>query len=476
MFRFFEAVKLDLRARAVPALGPQQDGACWASPRSFQILASVVGIGLLLCISSSVAQDRSGSEFKGSVSIPLDSWIYPVLDRLAALGYMPDGTAMVRPYTRLEAARLVGEAHEQYFEMDDVGPALLASLDREFAVETRILSGGANREARWESAYTRFTGIGGTPLRDGFHFSQTLVDDYGRPYGQGANNVTGLSSEAVVGPFAVYFRGEYQFASALPVSIYGAQAQQALVASDQLPFGWNLRFGNTSRLRPVEAYAALTLGRWQVAFGQQSLWWGPDRTTSLILSNNSAGLPMLRLSRVEPASLPGSLKFLGPVRFDFFMGREGGIHFLRLGPNFVPYGTENASVTPPPYMWGAHLTVKPTANLELGFAHTVIFAGYGRPLTFGTFIHTFSIGGNGQAVDPGKRVTEFNLAYHLPGFRSVIQVYSEGMAWDDPIEGKFVARYAWDPGIYISQLPKFHRLDARLEAAYTNLPKLGYEG
>jgi hypothetical protein len=475
MYRFFEALNENSHASAASIPYPQQDSVSCMRSQSCRVRVCLFGLAFLLFSSTGFGQewvqDRSDTEFKASTSIPLDSWIYPVLDRLAALGYIPDSTAMIRPYTRLETGRLVGEAHEHYFEMNDVGESLLASLDREFADETRILAGGATRKAQWDSAYTRFTGIGGTPLRDGYHFSQTLVNDFGRPYGKGVNNVSGLATEASAGPFAVYFRGEYQLAPTSPLSIYGVQAQQELVASDSLPFGWNLRFGRTSRLRPIEGYAALSLGNWQLSFGQQSLWWGPDRSTSLILSNNAAALPMIRLARAIPGYLPGALKLLGPVHFDFFLGREGGIHFLRLGPNFVPYGSENSSVTPPPYLWGAHLTIKPTVNLELGFSHTVIFAGYGRPLTFGTFFHTFSILGNEQAVEPGKRVTEINLAYHIPGFRRAIQVYSEGMAWDDPEGGKFVARFAWDPGIYVSALPKFHQFDARFEAVYTDLPK-----
>jgi hypothetical protein len=120
--------------------------------------------------------------------------------------------------------------------------------------------------------------------------------------------------------------------------------------------------------------------------------------------------------------------------------------------------------------------MKPTQNFELGFAHTTIFAGYGRPLTFGTFLHTFSPYGNLQAVDPGKRVTEINLNYHLPGFRRAIQVFSEGMAWDDPLQGKFISRFVWDPGVYLSELPKLHHLDARFEAVYTDPPKEDHQG
>ena len=418
--------------------------------------------------------EDSSTRYQASAYIPLDSWIYPVFDRLAALGYLPDSTAMIRPWTRLEGARLVAEAHSQYFEMDDTGEALLAALSKEFLPETQVMDGARNDEATVDSAYTRFTGIGGTPLRDGYHFSQTLVNDFGRPYGMGANAISGVAARANVGPLAFYFRGEYQYASPLPLSIYSTAAQNAIAFDDTLPFGWNLRYGNTSRLRPIEAYVALNLHDWQLTFGQQSLWWGPDRSTSLILSTNAAPLPMLRLDRVKPGFLPGPLHLFGPVHFDLFIARQGGIHFVRLGPAFTPYGTESAALTPPPYLWGVHFTMKPTPNFELGFAHTTIFAGYGRPLTLGTFLHTFSPLGNGQDVDPGKRVTEVNLHYHIPGLRRAMAVYSEGMAWDDPIEGKFVARFAWNPGIYLSELPKFHNFDARLEAVYTDLPK-GYQ-
>jgi len=126
-------------------------------------------------------------------------------------------------------------------------------------------------------------------------------------------------------------------------------------------------------------------------------------------------------------------------------------------------------------MWGATISIKPTENFELGFGHTVIFAGYGRPLNFKTFFHTFSVDGNGQAIDPGKRVTEFNLSYHLPGMRKSAILYSELMAWDDPIQGKFLARYAMDPGIYIPKVPGIKRLDLRAEGVYTDLPKLTYQ-
>jgi hypothetical protein len=421
-------------------------------------------------------QESPGTRYKASSYVPLDSWIYPVLDRLAAMGYLPSSTATIRPWTRLECARLLAEAHDSIEESNDTNLTLLKALDIEFAHEMNVIDGAPNTAAQAENAYTRVTAITGTPLRDSFHFGQTLANDYGRPYGQGANEITGLSGHAEAGPFAFYgraeYQAEYQYASAMPA--YSAEAQQTIAAYDGLPFGWNLRFGTTSRVRPVEAYAALNLANWQLSFGQQSLWWGPDRSTSLILSNNAEAMPMFRLARVKPIQMPGFLKYLGPVHFDAFFSRQGGIHYVGLGPTFTLYGTASQALTPPPYLWGLTLSIKPTQNLELGFAHTTIFAGYGRPLTFATFFHTFSPLGNGQDVDPGKRTTEFNFTYHLPLLRRRVAVYTEEYAWDDPIEGKFVARYAMSPGVYISRLPGLNKVDLRMEGVYTDLPKLLY--
>jgi hypothetical protein len=422
-------------------------------------------------------EDREAStrtKDKASTFIPLDSWIYPSLDRLAAMGYMPSNTTIVRPLTRLECARLLAVAHVHIEEADVTTEQMIAALDTEFVRETAIIDGDGNRDAEIDSTYARFTEISGTPLRDGFHFAQSLVNDYGRPYGEGPNSIAGFSGRAADGPFALYVSAEYQYAS--PIPKYNLAAQQALLSSDPqpgtLPYGWNLRFGTANRIRPLEAYAALNLHNWQLSFGQQALWWGADRSTSLMLSNNAAPMPMLRLTRVKPLNWP----FFGPVHFDVFMARQGGIHYVGLGEGFALFGSPSQALTPPPYIWGVSATAKFTRNFEFGAAHTTIFSGYGRPLTFGTFFHSFSQNGNTQPLDPGKRVTEFNLSYRVPFFAKSFSVYTEMMAWDNPFQGKFVARYAMDPGIYFPELPKIKNLDLRVEGVYTDLPKQVFQG
>ena len=38
-----------------------------------------------------------------------------------------------------------------------------------------------------DSVYAGITGISGTPLTDGYHFGETIVNNYGRPFEHGAN-------------------------------------------------------------------------------------------------------------------------------------------------------------------------------------------------------------------------------------------------------------------------------------------------
>ena len=45
--------------------------------------------------------------------MPLDSWIYPALEGLAALGYVNSAIVGMRPWTRMECARQVSEASDR---------------------------------------------------------------------------------------------------------------------------------------------------------------------------------------------------------------------------------------------------------------------------------------------------------------------------------------------------------------------------
>jgi hypothetical protein len=70
--------------------------------------------------SGSVSGQKEGGEAiegkspaVGSPYVELDSWIYPAIERLAALGYIHTQFLGMRPWTRLECAFSVQEAGEE---------------------------------------------------------------------------------------------------------------------------------------------------------------------------------------------------------------------------------------------------------------------------------------------------------------------------------------------------------------------------
>jgi membrane-associated phospholipid phosphatase len=131
------------------------------------------------------AWESSGPENLGSPYVPLDSWVYPALERLAGLGLVDSGFAGMRPWTRRECMRQVSEAEEKLGGPGGVTEAgkLLEALQREFRPEAEAVGDGSDGAAfRLESVYTRTEHISGAPLTDGYTFGQTQFNDFGRPY------------------------------------------------------------------------------------------------------------------------------------------------------------------------------------------------------------------------------------------------------------------------------------------------------
>src|SRR5690348_14702168 len=86
----------------------------------------------------------------GSPYVPLDSWIYPALLRLAALGFIKSDFEGMRPWTRMECARLAEEADENIGDNPDAGKEVTlldSALQKELSREITLLGGGNNAAA-----------------------------------------------------------------------------------------------------------------------------------------------------------------------------------------------------------------------------------------------------------------------------------------------------------------------------------------
>src|SRR5262249_37775655 len=112
------------------------------------------------------AVERASRANLASPYVPLDSWVYPAMDRLIALGFIRSAMTDMRPWTRFECVRLlneVGERLELADKFSSPAAAIYATLLQEFRDDIE-LPGGDNTRAALESAYTRVTGISGQPL------------------------------------------------------------------------------------------------------------------------------------------------------------------------------------------------------------------------------------------------------------------------------------------------------------------------
>lgn len=420
----------------------------------------------------SVFEERTGekmrnSNYMASPYVPLDSWTYPAMERLIALGYLQSNVLGMRPWTRMACARLLDDAEDKFPNKgieEGAAGKIYGALMSEFATEIARLDGAANVGARLESVYTRSMGISGTPLRDGYHFGQTIINDYGRPYWEGFNNITGLTADAEAGPLSIYFRGEYQYAPAMPSSSPAVLA--ATAAADGTP---PLANGTAAvnRFALLDSMAAVNINTVQISFGKQSVWLGPGESGSFLMSNNAAPFPMLRIDDITPHEIPGISRILGPFRSEFFIGQLSGQHWEYCTvPTCASYpsykGVVGPSISPQPFIHGEKISFQPTPNFDFGMGITAMFGGPGLPVTWNNFFRTYYVHSPSAASNPGKRISQADLSYRVPGLRNWLTFYLDSMVVDEfsPIGS---TRANVNPGIYMPQLPKIPKMEFRAE-------------
>jgi membrane-associated phospholipid phosphatase len=409
---------------------------------------------------------------QGSPYVPLDSWIYPALDRLIGMGLIDSGFSGVRPWTRSECARMLGEASERINDVPAEAQRIFGLLEREFKEDLEGASGAAPYRARLESLYTRGTEISGEPLSltDGYTFGQTLVNDFGRPYERGFNSVTGFSVWTTAGRWVGYVRGEFQQSpSAPPLSDSARLTIAAVDPSPGPPPATPVPSINQFQL--LDAYLGLNFNNWQATFGQQSLWWGPGNGGPMLYSNNAQPIEMFRINRITPLELPSFLRWLGPMRAEFFIGQFTGHQFLLTSSG--PVGQYGQFLNPQPFIHGQMLSFKPTPNFEFAFFRTTVYGGPGYALTFHHLISSLFTTGNelaGGPSKPGDRRSGLSYSYRLPYLRNWLTLYGDSFTDDEFSPIAYMDVSAQHAGLYLSHFPKIPHLDLRAEGVYTDVP------
>ena len=152
------------------------------------------------------------------------------------------------------------------------------------------------------------------------------------------------------------------------------------------------------------SYLAAVWGNWILAVGNIQRWWGPNWTSSLILSNNARPTASLMLQRnySEASELP-VLQYLGPWTFSAFASELDDQRHIS-GAKLL----------------GMSLGFKPRSDLEINLRRTAQWGGEGRPESFDNLVKLLIGGADNcdtaecRVDEPGNQLAAIDLSWQMP--------------------------------------------------------------
>lgn len=384
-----------------------------------------------------------------SSNVPLHHWSYDAIERLVALDLIDRAMVVAKPYSRLQAAKYIARAVElvraDQVPMDgreEIAEPLLGRLMAEFRPELirlGVVRGTAGDKVgqvriggRLQSEFDASSIGGGQTVR----FRENRGGEY---YVNGVQNQTDV-------------RGW------LEVNDWAALMVQPKFISNRHLLG--IGATNNSHNFYLREFS-LKLTYWNISLeaGRGTQWWGPGYHGSLLLTDHSFPMDMIKLGSEEPFRLPGFLSGLGQWKINSFLGRfEENRDFARAK------------------VFGLRLSYLPASWLELGLTRLTQFGGRGRDQSFpGTVVDAYfnppnqagTQDVNEQAmVDFRAKVPK--VPYLIP-FPAGLQVYGELGTEDKWSQLPIPSRAAILGGIYIPQVFQGDTMDLRIEYADTDL-------
>lgn len=381
-----------------------------------------------------------------SVNVPLDSWIYPALEKLEGYGLIESALSGTKPYSRMEVGRLLEEAMKKWegagsrrklsgFAEKDLIPYLLERFKREFKRE--LIDFGVVEGAKSPSFLK--------PVDEIILKYQYQTDDpVVRPQ---SGNPSTHAIYPIYNNDGIVYRKNNSFSAELQgearlwnhFSLYYQPIFKAFERED-------------TRLDLEKGYLKAEGLNLELEVGRDSLWWGPGSNGDLLMTNNVRPFDLVKLSTPQPFSLP----LIGLFKFNIFLSR-------------LDYGAPSISE---PLLYGLRLNFKPHPIFEIGISQIVIFQGEGRKalsftdyfkILYGNKNYSGKLENNQQvAIDFSIRWPNFDKI--LPVFRS-LKFYGE---WGAEDTGFPPDRRAYLLGLFLSDLFLAGRVDLRLEYANTS--------
>lgn len=428
---------------------------------------------VILLFSAWVVPDLFAS---ASNNVVLDNWAYRALDRLQGFGLLQSKLHAVKPYTRMEMARLVNEAlrtkEEKGLKLPSLIEHYLERFEKEYREELAVFGRGKGEPPAvlefkpLEEAKANYVYADGQP-RDYVNFKRGIGQFPYSPSGIIATQGTPLlyNNEGILyGPGS---NVSFQFSSSARLTdLFSGYVEPIFIIRENSVPGRNLdvlsdglvdgRLGSLSQTDVDLQKGYLKFSPWNVEIeaGRDSLWWGQGYHGSFIMSNNAPPLNMLKISNPTTTVLPWIFSYLGPFRYNLFCAT-----------------VQDYIMPRNPLLSGYIIAFKPLPWLELGFANTIFFNGDGLPQTsFPRYLELITGLGFGQPNKSDQRAA-YQLRLQLP-FLWNAELYLEYAGEDSggsqyPEEYLGLGDIGYLTGIYFPRITPDGKTDFRFEFAKT---------
>jgi len=385
-----------------------------------------------------------------SSNIPLDSPVYPYLEKLSGYGLVSGDIRGIRPYSKSEAVRLLKEA-EARLDGGDYPSLAVEMVDRlrELLPRERALHGDQGKAPAFDfnpaaSARLRYVHLDGAP-RSYFRAVHDPGDDgvfgigsglrpansYPAPVQQRGSEGTPLFEN---NNGVVYRSGSNLDLRGSAEAYFGAKA--SLLVEPVLL--WS-RQNDEARLRLNRGYLKFGGEGLELEVGRDENWLGPGHRGAVTLTNNARNFDMVKLSSPELLSS----KYLWDLKYALIFSQF---------EKTVTDGQERQ-----PFFFAGKLSMKPVPNMEIGLNLGRQVGGPGVENGLGDTARGL-IGGWNQ--DNSNSVAGVDLRFRLPWLRNA-ELYGEFSGEDAAAFWPIVESYV--AGFYLPRLTDSGRDDMRFE-------------
>lgn len=251
-----------------------------------------------------------------AVNLPLDDPAYPLLEKLVSSHLTFANALTVKPITRLYAAHLIAEAIAQRQRELETAQRQAPFLDDVL----EYLTSRFKRELQEIGFLYR-------PRRPGPVFLAPLVelklDTVGavNQFVQRDRSGQTPNLQGVFGLNEGFSYGDDLTVRARAVSWVTLWEHVAAYLESDVSVRSDPLLGDTFEAGLHKGYFKASYVNLELAFGRDTLWWGPASQGDLVVSNNAPPFEMVKLSTPQPFRLPGLYRDLGEWQVAYFLAR-----------------------------------------------------------------------------------------------------------------------------------------------------------